>query len=140
MRQNLDRALGVNHYPVADWLQVAAQRLGTTPGTVKQMTWGPSNAFQRVRVILLTLSECGQGAVAAGLKRPLDDAMTPQSVRDLRELLHEEQELDGAEDPAQLALLEHLESPAARDTYRKRLLKYRAKLDEILSALDQEPA
>ena len=130
---------GIGNYPqpsqVGDGFELAARRLGTTRGTVKQWAYGPTNAFQRVSVILQSLVQAGQGEVAARLKAPLDAATTPHVMRDLRDLLHEEQVLDGAEDCAQLALVEALEDRAARDTYRNRLLRHRAKVDELLLAL-----
>lgn len=138
LRSTVGRQSGIGYYPPKDGLALAAKRLGTTRGTVKQMVWGPSNAFQRVRVILQSLVESGQGALAAGLKSPLDAAVLPPATRDLSDLLHEEQELDGAEDMAQLALAQDLDSPAARDTYRKRLCKLRATIDELLLALTPE--
>lgn len=130
----------IGQYPSPDGIGAAAQRLGYTRGSLKQRLWGERNAIELVAVTCEELVKAGQTPVALRIRYTIDTACAILRARDLRDLLHEEQELDGPEDTAQLALVEDLQDPAAKDTYRRRLLRYRALIDELLVALAPVPA
>lgn len=91
--------------------------------------------FSQVALLAGALVRGGRGDVVSKLRVPFDLACLPAMHRDLRDLLHAEQELDGSEDVAELAVMQDPDSPAARDTYRRILIKYRVRLDELLAAL-----
>lgn len=118
------------------FLQLAAQRLGTTPKTVEQRCYGPTNVFHQAAVITEAAVEVGKPEIGERLCHPIDVArmsLLPVTLDD--GLWHTEQHLDGLENEAQVAFLLD-PSPTTWDTYRRLLLKYIAHAKHLLAAGD----
>lgn len=129
----------ISGYPARDGLANAARRLGYKNREVlQQKLYGYRNAVELLAVTCEELVLAGQTAVAEGIRARINAGCDVLRVpRPLHDLLQEEQALDGAEDEAQVALLVE-DTTGARDTYRRRALRYRAIADEILRALEAE--
>jgi hypothetical protein len=133
MAANLGAKSRISNY--RDGFAVAAAEMGYTRGSLKTKVYQQGGLLNELETICQRLVEAGQGVVAESIASRIARACDGRPKRPLLELLAEEQQLDGAEDEAELALAVE-DSPGARDTYKRRLLRYRAICDDLLRSLE----
>lgn len=147
MPSNLDRASrstgSRNAAGVAekrDGLAIAAQLLGYTRGTLKVEVYGGTRrtAINILETVIREAVRNGQPDVAQGILHRLSAAAAEVMPVQLgADLLIQEAELDGADEPAQTAYALD-PSPITWDTLRRRWMRYRAVLDQAIAAGDTQ--
>jgi len=138
MVTTLQRDYEIGQYPRPEPVQVVARAGGWTEATARQVLnpADPRCPFTRAALIVHCLNRAGLGLTAERLCLSIDLARTPSALRVSRQDVDAaslaEQEADGAEDVAQLAL----QTAAEWDTYRRRAVKHIAAAQHFLNIGD----
>lgn len=137
MATTLLPASAIGQYPRPSAVPIVAGALGCTPATARQFLnpSDPRNPWIRAALATAALYRAGLTELAEQRCQVVDEAraLVPETVtrEQLENALLDEQEADGLEDVAQVALITGL-TPAALDTWIRRAERHQAKVGAAL--------